>query len=51
MERASGKLGRDRDPERNPDNWAYFALAMYYLLNPDSNGKTWDFSSGVAKAA
>jgi hypothetical protein len=47
--RASGKLG-NRDPKRNPDNWAYFALAMYYLFNEDSNGKVWDFSSGLPKA-
>ncbi|KAL2021901.1 hypothetical protein VTK56DRAFT_6496 [Thermocarpiscus australiensis] len=49
IERARGKLS-GREALRNPDNWSYFALAMYYLYEEDSNGKRWDFSSGYAKA-
>jgi hypothetical protein len=33
---------------RNPDNWCYFALAMYHLQNEDSKGAYWDFSKGSA---
>jgi hypothetical protein len=33
---------------KNPDNWCYFALAMYHLYNQDSNGAYWDFSKGSA---
>jgi hypothetical protein len=31
---------------QNPDNWCYFALAMYQLQNQDANEAYYDFATG-----